>query len=97
MSNLHDPSMGGSFFEQPHDGLKQSPSMDPEVSAKEIAREQVLLHALLEQGFLWDEAIKLIRMREHLYENTEMRQRMAEDCHIQFARWLYEQGELNEE
>lgn len=51
---------------------------------------------LLGQGFTWDETRKLQHQRTHLYENVEMQQRMADDSRIHFARWLYEQGEINE-
>jgi hypothetical protein len=60
------------------------------------SEEQVLLDYLIDNGFVWDEAIKMIQMREHLYDNAEMQQRMADDAHLQFARWLLEQGELTE-
>ncbi len=61
-----------------------------------ITEEQMLLDYLIDAGFVWEEAIKLIDMREHLYANSEMRQRVAEDNRMQFARWLYEQEELDE-
>jgi len=57
---------------------------------------QVLLDYLIDNGFAWEEAIKLVHMREHIHDNSEVRQRMADNAHMQFARWLYEQGELNE-
>ena len=66
-------------------------------SAVSIPEEQLLLDYLIDNGFVWEEAIKLVHMREHLYDNGEMRQRMENDAHIQFARWLYKQGELNED
>ncbi len=59
--------------------------------------EQALLDYLLDIGFQWDEALTLLSLREHLYENAEMRQRMAEDYRMQFARWLYEHGLVGEE
>ncbi len=49
---------------------------------------------LLELEFAWEEPLQLINLLEHLYEGNEMRQRMADDCRMQFARWLYEQGEI---
>ena len=61
-----------------------------------INEAQVLLDYLIDNGFAWEEAIKLVHMREHIHDNSEVRQRMADDAHMQFARWLYEQGELNE-
>jgi hypothetical protein len=66
-------------------------------SAASIPEEQLLLDYLIDNGFVWEEAIKLVHMREHLYDNGEMRQRMENDAHIQFARWLYEHGEFSEE
>lgn len=61
-----------------------------------MAGEQMLLDYLLETGFAWDEAMKLLDMREYLYENAEMRQRIANDQRMHFARWLYEHGKLSE-
>ena len=58
--------------------------------------EQIQIEHLIGKGFSWEEALNMISLREHLYENGEMRQRMAENMHMQFARWLYEQGELSE-
>ncbi len=61
-----------------------------------LSAEQMLLDYLLETGFAWNEAMKLLHLREHLYEGAEMRQRMAYDCRMHFARWLYKHGELSE-
>ncbi|HJT58507.1 MAG TPA: hypothetical protein VJ761_18515 [Ktedonobacteraceae bacterium] len=58
--------------------------------------EQIFLDYLLELGFAWEEAQKLISLRENLCENAEMRQRLSDDCRMHFARWLYEQGEIRE-
>ncbi len=58
--------------------------------------EQRQVETLMERGFFWEEAIKLVQLHEHLYENEEMRQRLAEDEYMQFARWLYEQGVIND-
>ena len=60
------------------------------------SEEQMLLDYLIDTGFMLDEALQLLDLREHLYTNTEMQQRLADDARMQFARWLYEQGELNE-
>lgn len=62
-----------------------------------ILLEQRQVDALMERGFLWEEAVQLVQMREHLYENAEVKQRLEADEHMQFARWLYEQGAINEE
>jgi hypothetical protein len=59
--------------------------------------ENVQLRGLIAAGFEWREAIKLLDLHEHLYENAELRQRVADDCRMQFVRWLYEHGEISEE
>lgn len=56
--------------------------------------EQNVIDDLIDKGFGWEEATTLLNMREHLYENAEMQQRMAEDCRMQFVKWLYENGEF---
>ena len=61
-----------------------------------VQEEQIQLDHLMETGFEWEEAVKLLRMREQLYENSEVRQRMADDLRTHFARWLYEHGEISE-
>ena len=58
--------------------------------------EQRHVEDLMERGFLWEEAVKLVQLHEHIYDNAEVRQRMEDDEYIQFARWLYEQGVINE-
>jgi len=58
--------------------------------------DQIMLDALMNIGFVWEEAIMLLYLREHLYENAEMRQRMTDDQRMHFARWLYTNGEMNE-
>jgi hypothetical protein len=51
---------------------------------------------LIDTGFAWEEAATLLNMREHLYENAEMFQRMANDHRIQFVQWLYAHGEISD-
>lgn len=58
--------------------------------------EQEQLDALLDAGFAWEEAVTLLHLREHLYENGEVRQRLRDDPRLNFARWLYLNGEMNE-
>lgn len=68
-----------------------------ETPASSEAHEiNILIDYLLEEGFAWEEATKLLHLREHLCENSEVRQRLADNHHMQFARWLYEQGEISE-
>ncbi len=61
-----------------------------------MLEEQRQQEYLMRLGFTWDETRKLQYQRTHLYENVEMQQRLADDSRIHFARWLYEQGEINE-
>ena len=89
-------------FQPPQGGLSEYnehrvPSTSVEATTGEAREEQMFLDYLLATGFEMDEARKLVEMREHLYENAEMRQRMTQDYRMQFARWLYEQGELGEQ
>ena len=58
--------------------------------------DQVMIDYLINRGFAWEEAVTLLNMREHLYENKEMHQRMAEDYRMQFVQWLYEHGEISD-
>jgi hypothetical protein len=51
----------------------------------------LLIDALLDQSFTLDEAEQLISLRERL-EN----QRLQEESHRNFARWLVKHGRLNE-
>ncbi|MHB8599956.1 MAG: hypothetical protein ACYDER_24500 [Ktedonobacteraceae bacterium] len=62
-----------------------------------VSEDQLLLDYLLETGFAWEEAEKLLDLRDHLYDNAEMHQRMTDDYRMHFARWLYEQHEINED
>ncbi|MBA2677415.1 MAG: hypothetical protein H0U76_03330 [Ktedonobacteraceae bacterium] len=76
-------------------GEHQEPALA--VEAVQVGGERQRLDQLVEAGFAWEEAVRLTGMREHLYENAEMKQRIADNAHIQFVQWLYERGELNEE
>ncbi len=70
--------------------------IDLDDSRERMRLEQRKVENLMERGFFWEEAIKLVHLQEHLYENAEMKQRLEEDEYMQFARWLYEQGAINE-
>lgn len=89
------PQQFNTSMPDPHEAFAQQISVDD--SCSEANERQILLDYLLEEGFLWIEATKLIDLRVHLYENAEMRQRLANDYRLQFVRWLYEQGELHED
>lgn len=95
MKNKSHPSMGG-MSEQNECSGRNGQHVEVEGAGIGTTEEQMLLDYLVELGFAWEEAVKLIHLREHLYENPEMRQRIADDCRTQFARWLYEQGEIRE-
>ncbi len=92
MKNASQPSMGG-FYEH-NERTVQHASI--ETLDDELYRERKLLDQLMKMGFLWEEAAMLLDLYDHLYENTEMRQRQAEDNRMLFARWLYQQGEITE-
>ena len=92
MKNPQFPFMGGSF--DANERFLQSP--EPDESPTHHSTEQHALDTLMNTGFYWEEAIKLLHIREHLYENDEMRQRVSNDLRMHFVRWLYEHGEINE-
>jgi hypothetical protein len=92
MKNPQFPFMGGSFDH--NERFLQS--TEASVSPSHPSAEQHALDTLMNTGFYWEEAIKLLHMREHLYENEEMRQRVSDDLRMHFVRWLYEQGEIHE-
>ena len=92
MSNSQQPSMGG-FSDH------NEPVAQPVELAQPIldgTKEQTQLVTLMETGFMWEEAVKLMAMRENICENEEMHQRMSEDYRMHFARWLVEHGEISE-
>jgi len=92
MKNGSQSSMGG--FPEHNERIAQSTEI--EASLPGLSEEQMFLDYLIEIGFAFQEATKLLNFREHLYENAEMRQRMADDCRMHFALWLYENGEIRE-
>ena len=92
MKNRSQSSMGG--FSEYNERIAQSTEI--EGSTPKPSEEQMFLDYLIEMGFAWKEATRLLELREHLHENAEMRQRMSDDYRMHFARWLYEQGEIRE-
>ena len=75
---------------------ESSQCAEESVSTESMLEEQRQQEYLMSLGFTWDETRKLQYQRVHLYENVEMQQRLADDYRINFVRWLYEQGEINE-
>ena len=89
MQNRQQPSSQGNISES---GQRTEGS----TSTTSMLEEQRQQEYLMSLGFTWDQTRKLQYQRMHIYENLEMQQRMADDSRILFARWLYEQGEINE-
>jgi hypothetical protein len=54
--------------------------------------DQLALDELFDQGFTWEEGLRLLILREHLYDVPEMRERITGDPHLGFTRWLYQRG-----
>jgi hypothetical protein len=96
MENAKTTSFNGHFdYSKPQD--KHSQAFDTKHHTSSNSIDQIMLDALMKAGFVWEEAIMLLYLREHLYENAEMRQRMTDDQRMHFARWLYINGEMNED
>ena len=91
MRNLQSSSAGGypEFSERREKSIHQFEAKHYKPGTES---DQIMIDDLVDRGFTWEEAVTLLNMREHLYENAEMRQRMAEDCRMQFVKWLYEHG-----
>lgn len=92
MKHIGRSSMGG-FSDYNEHSIQNTAKMYVQ---PDIAEHDVSLDMLVEQGFAREEAEQLLLLREHLYENPEVLQRMSEDNRLLFARWLYEQGEICE-
>ncbi len=96
MKNMQPSSSGG--FSDYHESSEQhiTRRFEPKHYKPDTDGDQIMLDYLIDAGFAWEEAVTLLNLREHLYENTEMRQRMADDHRMLFVRWLYANGEMNE-
>ena len=56
----------------------------------------LLIDALLDEGFSVDEALRLIQLQE-LHQEQQARRRATEETnHHRFIRWLVEHGRLSE-
>jgi hypothetical protein len=93
--NIQSSSAGGypEFSEKHEKSIHQFEARHCKATTES---DQVMLDYLIDVGFALEEAITLLNIREHLYDNVEMHQRMADDHRIQFARWLYAHGEMSE-
>jgi hypothetical protein len=54
--------------------------------------DQLALDDLFDQGFTWEQGVRLLLLREHLYEIPEAAERVTHDPHLGFMRWLYTHG-----
>ena len=54
------------------------------------------LEQLLAMGFSDDEAAKLIHMKDHVPDQSEYRELLAESRRLDFARWLIEHGRIKD-
>jgi hypothetical protein len=65
---------------------------------RKISQEQSQIMGLLVKGFTRTEAVRLSRLRVRISEDTErIAYYIEENDYMIFARWLYEQGVLNED
>ena len=94
MPNKPQPSSGG-FSEFNNERSIQH--AERETLSTNVTEEQIFIDYLLDEGFVLKEATRLLHLRDHLYENAEMRQRMDNDYRMHFVKWLYEQGEISEQ
>ena len=92
MRNIQSSSAGG----YPEFSEKPTPHFEAKQYKPTTESDQITIDYLIDTGFTWEEAITLLNMREHLYENVEMHQRMADDNRIQFVQWLYTHGEISD-
>jgi hypothetical protein len=54
--------------------------------------DQLALDTLFDEGFTWEQGLRLLILREHLYDIPEMQERITADPHVHFVRWLYQHG-----
>lgn len=88
--NMNTPFPGG-FAEHYEPSVERA---EQEQAMTGVMQEQMMLDYLLDMGFTWEESMRLANVREHLYEGSEMRERLAHDYRMEFARWLVEHGEI---
>ncbi len=91
------------YYKQPSEPEWQAPDSHEPAShlctddwQERTRREQLQVETLMAEGFFWEEAIKLVQMREHIGENVEAKQRLEDNDYMQFAQWLYRCKIMNE-
>ncbi len=95
MKDTQTTSFNG-YFEHSEQQEKLAQPFEAKHYTPKTSEDQIMLDYLMNVGFVWEEAVMLLHLREHLYENAKMRQRMTDDLRMHFARWLYITGEMNE-
>jgi hypothetical protein len=95
MRNTQSSSAGGyPEFSEKHE--KSTHQFEAKQYKPTTESDQMVIDNLIDTGFAWEEAVTLLNMRECLYENGEMHQRMADDHRLQFVQWLYAHGEISD-
>jgi len=56
----------------------------------------LLIDTLLDEGFIVDEALRLIQLQEKYEEQQRAKQAARETNHHRFIRWLVEHGRLSD-
>ena len=59
------------------------------------ATESPEFQHLLAQGFTHNEALKLLYMKDHVTEQIEYREMIAENRRLNFIRWLIEHNRIS--
>ncbi len=59
------------------------------------ATESAEFRSLLSKGFTPNEALKLLQMKEHVTEQIEYREMIAEKRRLNFIRWLIEHNRIS--
>jgi rRNA processing protein Krr1/Pno1 len=59
------------------------------------ATESAEFQHLLSRGFTQNEALKLLHMKNHVTEQIEYREMIAENRRLNFIRWLIEHNRIS--
>lgn len=73
-----------------------APALDLLLPQDTSLSEQLTLETLLDQGFTWEEGVRLLIMRDGISRNVEYQEHvLLEHPHLLFARWLYRHGVIS--
>ncbi len=89
-----DPSDDDFLIDFSVDSFDDDYMLDMFIPGDAPIEDQLALDTLLDQGFTWEEGIRLILFREHLDEVGEVIEHITEEPHIKFTKWLYQRGIL---